>query len=154
MTENERVTATATLVDGLQMVGESSSGHPLVMDGAAGFGREAGIRPLELLLVGLAGCTGMDVAHILRKRRKELRRFQVRVNARRAPMPPRVYTDIEIEYHVTGPDIKPKELEMAIELSATTFCAASEMLGKAARISHKYFLDGAEGRSEVTLAFD
>lgn len=154
MMENECITATATLVDGLQMVGESSSGHALVMDGAADFGRDTGVRPMELLLVGLAGCTGMDVAHILRRRRKELRHFQVRVNARRAPQHPKVYTEIEIEYDVRGPDIKRKDLEMAIELSATTFCAASKMLGKAARITHKYFLDGAEGESEVRLAFD
>ena len=145
MAENDISKAMVTLVDGLQFVGEAGSGHAIVLYGAAGFGRDTGTRPMELLLMGLAGCTGMDVVHILRKRR---------VNARRAPQHPKVYTNIEIEYVVKGPDIKVKDLERAIKLSATKFCSASVMLGAMARIAHKYRLEGIEGESEASLEFE
>jgi putative redox protein len=155
VTERDNVgQATVTLVDGLQMVGESGSGHAIVLDGAPGFGRNTGIRPMELLLLSLAGCTGMDVVHILGKRRVNVQHFQVRVNAWQAPTHPKVYTDIEVEYIVKGLDIKVKDLEMAIELSATAFCSVSAMLSKAARITHKYRLDGAEGERAATLEFE
>lgn len=154
MAENDISKAMVTLVDGLQFVGEAGSGHAIVLDGAAGFGRDTATRPMELLLMALAGCTGMDVAYILRKRRVNIQHFQVRANARHAPQHPKVYTDIEIEYIVKGPDIKVKDLEWAIELSATTFCSASVMLGATARIVHKYRLDGAEGQGEATLEFE
>lgn len=154
MAENDISKAMVTLVDGLQFVGEAGSGHAIVLDGAAGFGRDTATRPMELLLMALAGCTGMDVAYILRKRRVNIQHFQVRVNARHAPEHPKVYTDIEIEYIVKGPDIKVKDLEWAIELSATTFCSASVMLGATARIVHKYRLDGAEGQGKATLEFE
>lgn len=154
MTDQENISrATVTWVDGLQMVAESDSGHAIVLDGAPGFGRDTGVRPMELLLLGLAGCTGMDVVHILGKRRVAIERFQVQVTAHQSPDHPKVYTAIEIAYHVTGPDIRVKDLEMAIEMSATAFCAASDMLGKAARITHTYCLDGAEGRREAALTF-
>jgi len=154
MAENDISKAMVTLVDGLQFVGEAASGHAIVLDGAAGFGRDTGTRPMELLLMGLAGCTGMDVAHILRKRRVNIQHFQVRVNARHAPEHPKVYTNIEIEYIVKGPDIKVKDLERAIKLSATKFCSAAVMLGATACIAHKYRLDGAEGQGEATLELE
>jgi len=125
MAENGISKAMVTLVDGLQFVGEADSGHAIVLDGAAGFGRDTGTRPMELLLIGLAGCTGMDVAHILRKRRVNIQHFEVRVS-----------------------------VERAIKLSATKFCSASVMLGATARIAHKYHLDGVEGESEASLKFE
>ena len=149
MTEREDLsTALATLVEGMQFVGEAGSGHAVVMDGGPGFGRDTGTRPIEFLLVGLAGCTGMDVVHILRKQRVEVRSFQVAVKARRAEKHPKVYTWIEIEYRVSGPDIRLKHLEKAVTLSATKFCSASVILGKTAEIVHKYRLENAEGTRE------
>ncbi len=151
MAEQEFSTALATLVEGMQFVGEAGSGHGIVMDGGPGFGRDTGTRPIELLLVGLAGCTGMDVVHILRKQRVEIRSFQVAVKAKRAEKHPKVYTWIEVEYRVAGPDIRLKHLEKAISLSATKFCSASVILGKTAEVVHKYRLEGAEGLQEGVL---
>ncbi len=141
-------TALATLVDGMQFVGEAGSGHAVVMDGGPGFGRDTGTRPIEFLLVGLAGCTGMDVVHILRKQRVEVRSFQVAVKAKRADKHPKVYTWIEVEYRVSGPDISLKHLEKAVTLSATKFCSASVMLGRTAEFVHKYRLENSGGVQE------
>lgn len=153
MAEQKVSSAKVTLVEGMQMVGEAGSGHAIVLDAAPDLGRDTGLRPMELLLLGVAGCTGIDVAHILRKRRRTLQYLQVRVQGQHAPEPPQVYTNIEIEYVVNGPDIKVKDLERAIELSATKFCSASAMLEVAARITHKYRLNGAEGESEGIARF-
>jgi putative redox protein len=125
--------------DGLKFEGAAGSGFTLDMDGAPGSGGEgAGFRPMEMLLVGLAGCTGMDVISILRKKRQDVTGFAVNVKGTRADDHPRAYTNIEIDYVVTGHGIDPKAVERAVELSETKYCGASATLGGIANITSTY----------------
>ena len=130
--------AHAQWVDGRMFVGESGSGHSVVMDGApdAG-GRNAGIRPMEMLLIGLAGCTAFDVVHILEKGREKLTRCTVEVDAERAETDPKVFTRIHLRFRVTGDGLAQAKVERAVQLSAEKYCSASIMLGKTAEISHE-----------------
>lgn len=100
-------------------------------------GHDSGFRPTDLLAIGLAGCTGMDVISILKKKRQQVTAFQVLVNAQKAEEHPRVFTQIQIEYVVTGKDIDPSAVERAVELSETRYCPSIAMLGKTAEITHK-----------------
>ena len=123
-----------TWVDGLQFVAESA-GHSIVIDGAPGFGGDTGMPPMRLLLLGVAGCSAMDVIHILRNRmRKPLTGLRVEVDAERAEDHPKVYTRIALKYLVKGTGLKEKDVRRAIELSNEKFCSAAIMLGKAAEI--------------------
>ena len=125
---------------GLRLVGEASSGPAIVLDHVlpGEEGRESGPRPLELLLIGLAGCSGMDVVSILQKKRQPFTGLQVKVTAERADEHPRVYTHIHMEYVVTGQGVEPQAVERAIELSQTKYCPASAMLSKAVEITTSY----------------
>lgn len=130
--------AKATWKDGLLFNGTSMSGFTLDMDAAVeSGGKNEGFRPMELLLIGLAGCTGMDVISILQKKKQTIRGFEVRVQADRAVDHPRVFTKIVIEYIITGHEIQPAAVARAIELSETKYCSAQAILSKAARIEHK-----------------
>ena len=99
-----------------------------------------GISPMELLLLSVAGCTGVDVASILMKKRQPFQDFQVRVRGKRADTYPRVYTNIEISYHLWGNDIDPKAVEQAIKLSEEKYCSVSAMLKTSAEISSTYIV--------------
>jgi putative redox protein len=126
--------AQVTWVDGLQFVAESA-GHSIVVDGAPGFGRDTGMPPMRLLLLGVAGCSAMDIIHILKNRmRKAVTALRVEVNAERADEHPKVYTRIELKYLLRGRDLKEKHVSRAIELSNNQFCGAAIMLGKTAEI--------------------
>ena len=126
--------AQVTWVDGLQFVAESA-GHSIVIDGAPGFGGDTGMPPMRLLLLGVAGCSAMDIIHILKNRmRKTVTGLRVEVNAERADEHPKVYTRIELKYLLKGRDLKEKHVSRAIELSNNQFCAAAIMLGKTAEI--------------------
>ncbi len=126
-------------IDGAMMVGESPSGHAVVMDGPEEFGgRNLGIRPMEMLLLGLGGCTEFDVVHILTKGRHEVTGCTVEIEARRAEHDPKVFTHIHVHFIVSGPKLTEKAVARAVTLSAEKFCSASIMLGKAAEISHDY----------------
>lgn len=120
-------------------VGESGSGHTVVMEGPpdAG-GRNLGIRPMEMLLLGLGACTAVDVVSILRKARQEVIDCEVVLDAERAEDPPKVFTHIHVHFIVTGKRLKPSQLERAVALSAERYCSASAMLGKSAKITHDY----------------
>jgi len=123
-----------TWVDGLQFVAESA-GHSIVIDGAPGFGGDTGMPPMRLLLLGVAGCSAMDVIHILRNRmRKPLTGLRVVVDADKAEEHPKVYTRIALKYLVKGRDLQEKDVRRAIELSNEKFCSAAIMLGKTAEI--------------------
>ena len=125
---------------GLRLVGEASSGPAIVLDHVlpGEEGRETGPRPLELLLIGLAGCSAMDVVSILQKKRQPFTGLQVKVTAERADEHPRVYTHIHLEYVVTGQGVEPQAVERAIELSQTKYCPAAAMLSKAVEITTSY----------------
>ena len=125
---------------GLRLVGEASSGPAIVLDHVlpGEEGRETGPRPLELLLIGLAGCSAMDVVSILQKKRQPFTGLQVKVTAERADEHPRVYTRIHMEYVVTGQGVEPQAVERAIELSQSKYCPAAAMLSKAVEITTSY----------------
>ena len=130
--------ARATWVDGRMFVGESGSGHSVVMDGApdAG-GRNAGIRPMEMLLIGLAGCTAFDVVHILERGREAVTSCVVDVDADRAAEDPKIFTKIRLRYRIGGRNLSAAKAERAAALSAEKYCSASIMLGAMAEISHE-----------------
>ncbi len=128
-------------VDGVCFVGETGSGHAVVMDGAPeGGGRNLGPRPMELLLVGTAGCTSYDVLTILKKARQDVRDCWVEIDAERADAEPKVFTRIHFHFVVTGRALKADAVERAIRLSADKYCSASIMLGKTADITHDFEL--------------
>ena len=129
------VLARVTWVEDRRFVGSASSGHAIVVDASA---EKQGPSPMELLLVGLAGCTAYDVMSILEKKRQAVSGLEVSARAERADEPPRVYTTIEVEYVLRGRGIKPKAVEDAIRLSEEKYCSASIMLGKTAKISTSY----------------
>ena len=126
-------------VDGMLMVGKSHSGHSITMDGPPEIGGDnLGVRPMEMLLLGVAGCTMIDVVTTLKKMRQELTHCETKVNAERADDHPKVFTDIHIQFLVKGNDLDSKKVEKAIILSAEKYCSASIMLGKTASISHDF----------------
>jgi putative redox protein len=119
--------------------GKAESGHTIRMDGApeAG-GQNKGSRPMEVVLIGMGGCTAFDVVHILRKSRQEITDCVAEVEAQRAETDPKVFTHIHIHFIVSGKDLDPKKIQHAIELSATKYCSASIMLAKTAKITHDF----------------
>lgn len=122
--------------NGLIFTGNAQSGFEVPLSSGD---EGTGFRPLELIAVGLAGCTGMDVISILQKKRQEVTDFQVSVDIlERAQVYPKVWTRIKIEYLVTGNNIDPVAVERAIELSAKKYCSASGMLDKTVEIEHEY----------------
>ena len=126
-------------VDGMLMVGKSHSGHSITMDGPPEIGGDnLGVRPMEMLLLGVAGCTMIDVVTTLKKMRQELTHCETKVNAERADDHPKVFTDIHIQFLVKGNDLDSKKVKKAITLSAEKYCSASIMLGKTASISHDF----------------
>jgi putative redox protein len=126
-------------VDGMMFVGESGSGHAVVMDGAPEYGgRNLGIRPMEMLLIGLGGCTAFDVVQILKKGREAVSDCEVEVSAERAETDPKVFTKIHIDYRVRGRNLAPTKVQRAIELSKEKYCSASIMLGAVAEITHSW----------------
>ncbi len=135
----EKMTAQVKLEAGMRFEAEAGSGHHLTLDAAehAG-GHNAGFIPMELLLVGLAGCTGMDVISILRKMRQQITAYEVRVEGIRAEEHPMVFVEISVEYIITGYHVQPEAVERAIQLSKDRYCGAGITLGKVARITHTY----------------
>ncbi len=126
-------------VDGKMFVGESGSGHAVVMDGApeAG-GRNLGIRPMEMLLIGMGGCTSFDVVMILEKGRQTITDCVAEIEAERADTDPKVFTKIHVHFVVTGRGLDAGKVERAIALSAEKYCSASIMLGATATITHDF----------------
>jgi putative redox protein len=123
----------------MSFVGESDSGHSVVMDGApeAG-GRNLGVRPMEMLLLGLGGCTAFDVVSILHKSRQQLVDCEVEIEAERAEEIPKVFTKIHVHFIVSGKDLDESKVAKAVALSADKYCSASRMLEKATTITHDF----------------
>ena len=126
-------------IDGMLMVGKSDSGHAIVMDGPPEIGGEnLGVRPMEMLLLGMAGCTMIDVVSTLEKMRENLSDCQTKVSADRGYKYPKVFTNIHVHFILRGKKLNPLKVEKAIKLSAENCCSASIMLGKTVLITHDF----------------
>lgn len=133
------VEARLKLLDGMAFEATPPSGQRLILDSApADGGQDKGPRPLELLLVGLGGCTGMDVISILRKKRQQVTGYEVIVRAERATEHPMVYTSIRLEHVVRGKDISPEAVARSIELSEEKYCSVMAMLRQSTKIETSY----------------
>ncbi|MDX3806419.1 OsmC family protein [Bosea thiooxidans] len=129
--------ARAKWVEGMAFMGEAGSGHAVMMDGAPEYGgRNIGVRPMEMLLIGLAGCTGFDVVSILKKGREAVTGCEVEVEAERATTDPKVFTKIHLHYRITGKGLSHAKAERAVTLSKEKYCSASIMLGATAEMSY------------------
>lgn len=132
-------------VENAMFVAESGSGHAVVIDGPAdGGGRNMGVRPMEMLLMGTGACSAYDVVHILRKGRHLVTDCVAELEAERAETVPHVFTNIHLHFIVTGHGLKADAVARAVELSAEKYCSASIMLGKTAKISHDFEIREAE----------
>jgi putative redox protein len=120
-------------------IGRASSGHTVVMDGPAeGGGRNLGPRPMEMLILGMGACSTYDVVSILKKSRQEITDCEIKITSQRADSDPKVFTDIQLHFIVSGHNLKQKQVERAIKLSAEKYCSASIMLGATANITHDF----------------
>jgi len=133
------VEAKVILVDNMQFRGTASSGHTLIMDadGKSG-GHNKGFRPMELLLVGFGGCSGMDVISILRKKKQQVSGIEITVKGKKSDAAPKIYKEIHIEYVVKGKGVEKGAVERAIELSLKKYCTVGATLAKAGTITHGY----------------
>lgn len=127
------------LVEDVCWLGETGSGHGVVIDGPPDIGgKNLGVRPMELVLLGVGSCSAMDVIHILRKSRQTVSDCVVELKARRAEVDPKVFTDIHMRFIVTGAALKEAQVKRAVELSAEKYCSASIMLQATVNITHSY----------------
>jgi putative redox protein len=127
----------------LRFEGSADSGFSLPLDTNAASGGGTGFSPMELLLVGLAGCTGMDVVSILRKKQQDVTALEIAVQGDRRDEYPRIYSRITVEFIVTGHNVDRAAVERAVELSATKYCSVQAMLDKAATIEHRITIQEA-----------
>jgi len=143
-TKNE-MKARVKWIENVCFMGESETGHAVVLDGApeAG-GRNLGMRPMEMLLIGMGACTSFDVVTILKKSRQPVTDCVAEISAERANEIPKVFTKIHVHFVVTGKGLNPAQVERAVKLSAEKYCSASIMLGKAAEVTHDFEIAEAE----------
>lgn len=136
--------ATVKWVDGAMFLGESGSGHSVVMDGPEDHGgRNMGIRPMEMLLIGMGGCASFDVMSILKKSRQQVVNCHAQLSAERAEGVPSPFTKIHLKFVVSGTDLREKQVAKAVELSATKYCSASIMMASAGvEVTHSYEIIG------------
>jgi len=133
------VNAKVTLENNMQFNGRADSGHTLVMDADdSSGGQNKGFRPMELLLVGFGGCTGMDVISILRKKRQEVTGLEMNVKGEKADSHPHIYKEVHIEYVVRGKAVQKEAVERAIALSLDKYCSVGATLAKAGTITHSF----------------
>jgi len=126
-------------IDGMRFVATDSVGHSIVMDASKQVGGEgSGFSPLQLLLAALGGCTGIDIINIMRKQRQQVDVLEIVVSGERVKEPPRVYSDIHVEYRVKGKDIKEKAVKRAIQLSEDKYCSVGAMLRAKAKVTSSY----------------
>lgn len=127
------------LVEDMQFVGTADSGHAVIMDAPPSVGgNNTGSKPSELLLMAFGGCSGMDIISILKKKKQDVTNFEINVNGETPDKHPRYFSDIHIEYVVTGRDISEEAVQRAIELSLGKYCMVGITIGKAAKIKHSY----------------
>lgn len=134
-------------VSGLRFIGASGSGHGVIMDGSQSEDPEGslGPSPMEMILLGLGGCSAIDVVHILKRMRQPVEDCQVELSGERAPEPPRVFTRIHALYTVTGAGLPEDRVAEAVRLSADKYCSASVMLGKAVEITREVIVVDSRG---------
>lgn len=126
-------------VENATFLGEAGSGHAVVMDGPPELGgRNLGVRPMEMLLLGMGGCTAFDVVHILKKARQPISDCVAELSAERAETDPKIFTRIHVHFVVSGSGLKEAQVKRAVELSAEKYCSASIMLGKVAQVTHDF----------------
>jgi putative redox protein len=126
-------------LEDLTLVGEADSGHAIVMDGPPELGgHNLGLRPMEMVLLGMGGCTAIDILNILKKARQAVTDCVVELAAERAATDPKVFTRIRVHYIVTGKNLGEQHVERAVQLSAEKYCSASIMLGRTAEITHTF----------------
>ena len=131
--------AQITLLSDVCFEGKTGTGHTVVMDGPEeSGGKNQGGRPMEMLLIGMGGCTAYDVVTILRKARQELEDCIVEIDSQRADESPKVFTKIHLHYKLTGKDLQASKVERAINLSTEKYCSATIMLAKSAEVTHSY----------------
>lgn len=131
--------ANVNWIGGAAFVGESPGGHRIVIDGPPeGGGRNLGPRPMETLLLGMGACSCYDVVSILQKSRQQISDVKLQITAERAEKEPKVFTEIHLHFLITGTNVKEKQVERAISLSAEKYCSATVMLGKTAKITHGF----------------
>lgn len=132
-------------VEGVSFVGESETGHAVVLDGAPeNGGRNIGMRPMEMLLIGMGGCTSFDVVTILKKARQPIVDCVAEIQAKRANEVPKVFTKIHVHFVVTGDGLNETQVERAVKLSAEKYCSASIMLSKSVEITHDFEIKTSE----------
>lgn len=140
-----QVKAYVKQINGISFVGKTDSNHWITMDGPEDFGgSNAGIRPKELMLLALGGCTGSDVVSILQKKRIDVRSFEINITAEMTDDHPKVYSSMNIEYVFKGKGIKDSDVERAIELSQTKYCGVTKMYEKAMEITHSFIIHNEE----------
>ncbi|WP_311746310.1 OsmC family protein [Proteus penneri] len=128
-------------VEDLSFVGESSSGHQIMMDGNSG---DKAPSPMEMVLIATGGCSAIDVVSILRKGRHQVTDCEVKLTSERREEAPRLFTDINLHFIVSGKELTDKIVERAVQLSAEKYCSVSLMLGKAANITHSFEIKNAD----------
>jgi len=134
---NDSMKARIKWVQDMTFLGESGSGHAVVMDGApeAG-GRNMGCRPMEMLLLGLGGCSAFDVVLILKRGREQVSDCVVEIEAERAQVDPKVFTKIQLRYRLTGKALNRRKVERAVQLSAEKYCSAGAIMAHTAELTH------------------
>ncbi len=131
-------------IEGMAWLAEADSGHALVLDGAPDIGgRNVGVRPMEAVLMGLGGCTAIDVKLILQKSQQQVTDCIIEIEAARADTEPKVFTKIHLHFIVSGHELNEKHVKRAIDLSAEKYCSVSHMLNKTAEITHDYTIRSA-----------
>ncbi len=131
------MTARIKWIENAAWIGETGSGHGIVIDGPEHIGgRNLGVRPMELILLGVGGCSAMDVIHILKKSRQAVNDVQIEVKGERADTDPKVFTDIHLHFKVFGSGLSEKQVARAVQLSAEKYCSASIMLQASVNITH------------------
>lgn len=147
--------ARVTWLDHMSFVGESPNGNAVVMDGPPeSGGRDLGTRPMEMVLLGLGGCTAYDVVYILKRGRQAVTGCEVFLDAERATTVPKVFTKIHLTYVITGHKLDPSQVERAVKLSAEKYCSVSRMLEATVSLSHSTTIreatEGFDGTAEPT----
>ncbi len=126
-------------LDHMSFVGETESGHSIVMDGSPeNGGRNLGARPMEMLLLGMGGCTAYDVVLMLQKSRQNVHSVEVELESTRADEVPKVFTEISVHFRVQGEDLSENQVARAVKLSAEKYCSATKMLEKTAQINYSH----------------